>query len=214
VQVPVELVKQSTGPVRPAPAEPVADGPFSGSFVDTVPSNGNGHNGSTNGHAKEAKDAKESTPEWTGFRGPLIRDLTATLTPTDFTWFVPDPPAEQVRPEPADAEPPAVIQNAMVQPSHVDEPASYAYTSVGLPRRVPRSHAVPSLVERPTAAPAATPPPVARPPAPAGGGAAPRRNPTRARGFLNDYQAGVRQGVQGVSGAPDTATENGNGEDR
>jgi signal transduction histidine kinase len=211
VQVPAELVKQSTGPVRPAPAEPVADGPFSGSFVDTVPSNGNGHNGSANGHAKDAKDA---TPEWTGFRGPLIRDLTATLTPTDFTWFVPDPPAEPVRPEPAVTEPPTVIQNAMAQPSHVDEPASYAYTSVGLPRRVPRSHAVPGLVERPTAAPAATPPPVARPPAPAGGGAAPRRNPTRARGFLNDYQAGVRQGVQGVSGAPDTATENGNGEDR
>jgi signal transduction histidine kinase len=211
VQVPAELVKQSTGPVRPAPAEPATDGRFSGTFVETAPSNGNGHNGATNGHAKD------DTPEWTGFRGPLIRDLTATLTPTDFTWFIPEPPAEPTSPPaPAVAEPPAVIQNAMVQPAHVDEPVSYAYTSVGLPRRVPRSHAVPGLVDRPTAAPAAAPPPVARPPA--GAGEAPRRNPTRARGFLNDYQAGVRQGVhglagQGVSRAPDTATENGNGED-
>jgi hypothetical protein len=109
-----------------------------------------------------------------------------------------------------------VIQNAMVQPAQVDEPVPYAYTSVGLPRRVPRSHAVPGLVDRPAATPAATPPPVARPPA--GNVEAPRRNPTRARGFLNDYQSGVRQGVQGLSGqgvstAPDTATENGNGED-
>jgi hypothetical protein len=122
-------------------------------------------------------------------------------------------------------EPPTVIQNARVESPRVEEPVSYAYTSVGLPRRVPRSHAVPSLVEP------AAPPAAARPPAPAGGGDAPRRNPTRARGFLNDYQAGVRQGVQGVQGssgssglpglstaghfgAPDTATENGNGEDR
>jgi signal transduction histidine kinase len=208
VRVPAELVKQSTGPVRALPAEPAADGPFSGSFA--AASNGNGHKGSVNGHTPDVK------PEWTGFSGPVIRDLTATLMPTDFTWFSPEAPTE---PSPPSAdEPPTVIQNAMVQPSHVEEPASYAYTSVGLPRRVPRSHAVPGLVEQPAAQQAAVPPPAARPLAPpvsAGNGDAPRRNPTRARGFLNDYQAGVRQGVQGLSTAtPDTATENGNGEDR
>jgi len=222
VQVPTELVKQSTGPVRTLPAEP-ADGTFSGSFVATVLSNGNGHNGSLNGRTRSVESAppvpsvSDAAPEWTGFSGPLIRDLpanlTTTLTPTDFTWFVPEAPAESS--QPAADEPPAVIQNAMAQPPPIDEPVSYAYTSVGLPRRVPRSHAVPGLVERPTAQPAAAPPPVARPAAPAGSADAPRRNPTRARGFLNDYQAGVRQGVQGLSTAPpDTATENGNGEDR
>jgi signal transduction histidine kinase len=210
VQVPAELVKQSTGPARSPSAEP-AEGPFSGSFVGTVPTNG--HNGAVNGHTRSVPTVSDAAPEWTGFSGPLIGDLTTTLTPTDFTWFVPEAPAEPS--EPAQDEPPAVIQNAMVEPSRVDEPVSYAYTSVGLPRRVPRAHAVPSLVERPATQPAAAPPPVARPAAPAGSADAPRRNPTRARGFLNDYQAGVRQGVQGLSTAPpDTATENGNGEDR
>ncbi|HEY3608119.1 MAG TPA: ATP-binding protein, partial [Pseudonocardiaceae bacterium] len=216
VRVPAELVKQGTGLVRAVPAEPAADRPFSGGLVATAASNGNGHNGSVNGHTPDVK------PEWTGFSGPVIRDLTTTLTPTDFTWFIPEAPTEPSRP--AADEPPAVIQNAMVQPPPVEEPASYAYTSVGLPRRVPRSHAVPSLVERPAAQQAAVPPPAAArpavPTASAGNGDTPRRNPTRARGFLNDYQAGVRQGAQGVSvqglstAAPDTTTENGNGEDR
>jgi hypothetical protein len=83
-----------------------------------------------------------------------------SFAPTDFTWFIPEPEA-----------PP--------------EPVSYAYTAVGLPRRVPRAHAVPILVEQPTPAPpAATAAPTAQ------------RNPSRARGFLNDYQAGVRQAAR------------------
>jgi hypothetical protein len=52
-------------------------------------------------------------------------------------------------------------------------------TSAGLPRRRPKSHLLPSLAQGPSPAPENSPS---------------HRNPERTRGFLSNYQAGVRQG--------------------
>jgi signal transduction histidine kinase len=68
-------------------------------------------------------------------------------------------------------------------------------TSVGLPRRVPRPHVLPESATPPAANPA-------------GSGA--RRRPERARGFLNDYQAGIRQNDNGRSPEP---ADNGHGQE-
>lgn len=52
-------------------------------------------------------------------------------------------------------------------------------TSAGLPRRKPKQHLLPNLAERPAPAPESAPS---------------HRNPDQTRGFLSNYQAGVRQG--------------------
>jgi hypothetical protein len=208
VQVPTELIKPGVTPARPAapslPGEPVE-------VPSTASPNGtNGHGPADLFGMPTAEPAVMSgdLSEWAAFTGPAIRDLAGApnLAPTDFTWFVPE--TEEAEPE--QPSPPAADPAVPAAP----EPASYAYTSVGLPRRVPRSHAVPSLVEQqrsapPTPAPAPTPAGTAAPTA--------RRNPSRARGFLNDYQSGVRQGArQTTTGTPAMSAEqdNGNGEDR
>ncbi|HEY0806765.1 MAG TPA: nitrate- and nitrite sensing domain-containing protein [Pseudonocardiaceae bacterium] len=216
VQVPTELIKPGVTSARPAPSlpgEPVE-------VPSTATRNGtNGHANGTNGHGPadlfgmptaEPAVMSGDLSEWAAFTGPTIRDLAGdpNLAPTDFTWFVPETDeAEPEQPSPSAATPAVPA---------APEPASHAYTSVGLPRRIPRSHAVPGLVEQqrpgsppPTPAPAPTPAGTAAPTA--------RRNPSRARGFLNDYQSGVRQGArQTTTGTPAMSAEqdNGNGEDR
>jgi signal transduction histidine kinase len=235
VQVPAELVKPGPAP-RQSPALPPIETPFVG-LLNGGNGNGNGngngiaHGNGANGHTTNGHgptdlfDEPAAAPdapalEWAAFRGPLIRDVVddPNLAPTDFTWFVADcaDDAEPVAPRPNPVAAPAVAPPAApavaatqpvvpsVAPTQpvVLEPAVHGYTEVGLPRRVPRSHAVPSLVEQrppslpPTAAPAPGVP----------------RNPSRARGFLNDYQSGIRQGARNRD--EPAATENGNGEDR
>jgi hypothetical protein len=134
------------------------------------------------------------------------------------------PPAVSASAAPASdavsAPAPSVPAPASPAPSAVpaDEPASYAYTAVGLPRRVPRSHVVPSLMDRPAAGPQPKPAPAApAAPTPAAT-AAPtaQRNPSRARGFLNDYQSGIRQGARSreETAAVPESMDNGDGEVR
>ncbi|HEX9334848.1 MAG TPA: hypothetical protein VF892_03140, partial [Pseudonocardiaceae bacterium] len=202
------------------PALPI-ETPFTGRLNGHTP-NGDGH--TTNGHGpadlvgapapvteSEPAAAEDAVPEWAAFRGPLIRDLEDSLVPTDFTWFIPEfagddaeplapprPVAPAAAPDPA---PSSVVLDTPAPPA--DEPVSYAYTAVGLPRRVPRSHAVPSLVEQRPPTPAPAPTATAAPTA--------QRNPSRARGFLNDYQSGIRQGARNKD---DTVHDTGNGENR
>jgi signal transduction histidine kinase len=88
------------------------------------------------------------------------------------------------------------------------QPTGEPFTAVGLPRRVPQSHGVPTLAESPktrqqpstTRAPGKT----------AGHAAASQLNPARARGFLNDYQAGIRQGAHSRQ---EPEADNGTGDD-
>ncbi len=123
-------------------------------------------------------------PEWGVFTGAAIPDPSVNLAPSGFTWFITKNADDEPR-RPASVAPPT-------PPEQHHGPAP-SFTSVGLPRRVPRSHAVPSLV--PPSSPRGRQP-VARPQQPA---EAVRLNPTRAKGFLDDYQAGLR-------GQPDPAT--------
>jgi signal transduction histidine kinase len=197
VHVPAELVKPGSGPVRPAEG------------AVAVTSNGhngnNGHNGSAGATARLLPAFSANPPsrpdlspvprpaDWGAFAGSAIGNTTARLDPSGFTWF------------PINGQPPAA------QPVHRNgngnvngngrAPADSAgqepvtYTEVGLPRRVPKSHVVPSLV-RPPAGRHGGPvrqraEPAERAQAP---GPAAQRNPSRARGFLDDYQAGIRQG--------------------
>jgi signal transduction histidine kinase len=223
VQVPAELVKPGSGPVRSGNTFAgngiaVDDGPLNGSIVD-----GGGVNGhAVNGHADvfgvvagARRAAPDVSGEWAAFRGSAIRDVGSrpNLAPTDFTWFVPPDGQDSgvgrlgpVAPVAAAGAPPVVT------PSSVAPSSPSAFTAVGLPRRVPRSHAVPSLVEqRPAGQPAA---PAASAPAPVSSSTT-HRNPSRTRGFLNDYQAGVRQGAHSRPDAStEASTDHGNGEDR
>jgi hypothetical protein len=207
VHVPAELVKPSVGPVRPMDA--------------VVPTNGHALNGNGNGHANGApipmvaKPEHPSrpnltvVPEWSSFTGSTIGDLTAggNRDQAGFTWFdqkgaprpapvrpVPPPPPAPAPPPPKGLQPPS-------------EPA--AYTAVGLPRRVPRSHLSTNLTPQQPARQQARP--RAEAPAPARQSSADetQRNPARARGFLNDYQAGIRQGAHARQ---EPSTENGQGE--
>jgi hypothetical protein len=215
VRVPAELVKPGSAPIRSGNTFPdgdiaIDDRPLNGSIVDTAVVNGHAVNGHADGSGVAAgarRAAPDSGAEWAAFSGSAIRGMTSRpdLAPTDFTWFVPpdgqDSGAGRLGPVPS--EPPPAVAKPSTQPSS-------AYTAVGLPRRVPRSHAVPSLVEqRPAGQPAAAPAP-----APVSTGTT-HRNPSRTRGFLNDYQAGVRQGAHSRPDAsPEASTEHGNGEDR
>jgi hypothetical protein len=196
VHVPAELVKPGSGPVRPAEG------------VIAAPSNGhNGHNGHNGNATVRLLPAFSANPpsrpdlspvprpaEWGAFAGQAIGKTTAKLDPSGFTWF-----PNNGQP----SAPPPVHHNGngngkVPADSAGQEPVTY--TEVGLPRRVPKSHVVPSLV-RPSGGRHGGPvrqraEPSARTEAP---GPAPQRNPSRARGFLDDYQAGIRQGQ------PDTA---------
>jgi hypothetical protein len=189
VHVPSELVKPGSGPVRPA------DGVLNGHRPNGSPANGNMSNGNGNpangnGGARPLPAFAANPPsqpdlapvpkpaaDWGSFAGSAIGDtaVTAKLDPSGFTWFI-------------NGQPPAPVSR---NGDSTGQPVTY--TDVGLPRRVPKSHAVPNLVQ-PSAAP------VRQRAAPAQSGApvpAPQRNPTRARGFLDDYQAGIRQGQPG-----------------
>lgn len=206
VQVPAELVRVGTGPTR-SNMEPVP-----------APTNGHAVNGHVNGTSVPLVGKLEHpsrpnltvVPEWSSFTGSAIGDSAPNggPEPTNFTWFDqknggprPVPPTPPPGPQPAPAPQPK-------GPQPTAEPTSY--TSVGLPRRVPRSNLSPSLT---------SPPPPARQPArPRAEAPAPvrqastdqtPRNPARARGFLNDYQAGIRQGAHA---RPEPANENGQGE--
>jgi signal transduction histidine kinase len=191
VDVPSELVRPGTGPMRQAvEAAPVRD---------AVPAPTNGHD--MNGLLPTFDSPpppppvapptmritpvttsmpKTSEPEWVSFTGISIPEPNVSLRPTNFTWFHPrDTDDEPVAP-PTD------------------------YTPVGLPRRVPHSHALPSTddmadgngngshLPQPSQARAQQ----------NGYGS---RNPKRARGFLDDYQAGIRQQQR----RPDSASEHG-----
>lgn len=227
VQVPAELVKLGPAP-RQSPALPIGTPSFAG-LLDTLSPPQNGSNGHTtssgngvNGHTSVAAEVlgtplvPDSGSEWAAFRGSTIRDLESDphLAPTDFTWFIPEFTPDEAEPPrsipPSPAPPPAQAAQPPSVPMApaTDGSATYAYTGAGLPRRVPRAHAVPSLAQRP--APAPEP---AAPPAPSRTGT---RNPSRARGFLNDYQSGIRQGTRTRQETPELAEpmENGTGEDR
>jgi signal transduction histidine kinase len=192
VDVPSELVRPGSGPMRQAvEAAPVRD---------AIPAPTNGHN--VNGLLPTfdsppppppqvapptrkitpvtSSMPKTSEPEWVSFTGISIPEPNVSLRPTNFTWFHPrDTDDEPVAP-PTD------------------------YTPVGLPRRVPHSHALPSAddmadgngngshLPQPSQARAQQ----------NGYGS---RNPKRARGFLDDYQAGIRQQQR----RPDSASEHG-----
>jgi signal transduction histidine kinase len=108
-----------------------------------------------------------SEPSWGTIAGMTVPEPTVSLAPSGFTWFN----TKACGPR---AEPPAA-------PAPPGQPTGF--TSVGLPRRVPRSHAVPSLVPPGQRSQSKQP----QRPAPD-----PRRNPARARGFLDDYQSGLR----------------------
>jgi signal transduction histidine kinase len=181
VDVPADLVRPGSGPVRPAvEAAPVRD---------AIPAPTNGHDmpgllpsfdSSPSAMAQPTARSitpipKTSEPEWVSFTGISIPEPAVSLAPTTFTWF-----------RPGDLD-----DNGPVPP-----PTSY--TSVGLPRRVPHSHALPGADDN------------------GSGGQLPQtsqaraqqngygsRNPTRSRGFLNDYQSGIRQR------RPDSASEHG-----
>ncbi|HEX5403112.1 MAG TPA: nitrate- and nitrite sensing domain-containing protein [Pseudonocardiaceae bacterium] len=235
VRVPAELVRPGTGPARPTDSGAVngaVNGVVSGHAVNGHGTNGNGSNGNgTNGHttngllpvfgameqpAPVAPLAPATEPEWGSFAGG-IGDTVINLTPSGFTWFNtkrPDQPAAPVPEQPA--------------------PGPASFTSVGLPRRVPRTHAVPSLV--PPGSHRSGP---VRPRADVSGqhagqygagqhgsgqhssgqhgatGAEPaHRNPARARGFLNDYQAGIRQGQPGPGADSANGADRPDGADR
>jgi hypothetical protein len=157
------------------------------------PGNGNG-NGHSNGATRLLPTFDANPPsrpdlravprparEWDTFAGPAVgaTGRTAKLDPSGFTWFITN--GKPSAPAPSNGE-------SAGQPNK-----PLTYTDVGLPRRVPRSHAVPSLVQPPAGRHGG---PVRQrairaqdAPAPA-----PQRDPSRARGFLADYQAGIRQG--------------------
>ncbi len=200
--------------------------------------NGNGSNGGwTNGNTVQLPGRHEQPstpnlapmPEWSSFTGSSFADsltATASLEPTGFTWFDRDgvprrgqPPAvphqqslpQQQQPvRPAAAPPPAPAPAPEPEPKGPQPSAEpLSYTAVGLPRRVPRSNLSPSLApQQPSRQPAARPRPE---PVPVNRQSADQtqRNPSRARGFLNDYQAGIRQGAHA---RPEPATENGQGQ--
>ncbi|HEX3648206.1 MAG TPA: hypothetical protein VHV49_07250, partial [Pseudonocardiaceae bacterium] len=188
VDVPADLVRPGTGPRHPAvEAPPVRD---------AIPAPTNGHNvhallpsydnpstvvpppAASSIRPLVSPVPKTSEPEWMSFTGISIPEPGVSLAPTNFTWFHPkDLDDGPVAPPPA-------------------------YTPVGLPRRVPQSHALPSMNDDADDG--------------ANGGLQPQpsqaraqrngygsRNPTRSRGFLNDYQSGIRQQ------RPDSASEHG-----
>jgi signal transduction histidine kinase len=87
----------------------------------------------------------------------------------------------------AGASAPAATAPAATAPAATEADAADTGESTpnGLPRRVPRSHLSTNLADRPSTGPAAG----------NSSNAAPaKRKPGRARGFLDEYQAGVRQG--------------------
>jgi signal transduction histidine kinase len=188
VHVPAELVKPGIGPVRPTDNGVVVDG--------AVLNGTNGH--VTNGLVPSfaASDPPSGPvvgqpvePEWDSFAGG-IGDTAVNLRPSGFTWF-------NTRTG-APGRPPAPVP---------DQPAAgpASFTAVGLPRRVPRTHAVPSLV--PPGSHRSGGPVRPRTDVPSRGTAVSgQRDPARARGFLNDYQAGIRQGQSGPT------ADNGQGE--
>jgi hypothetical protein len=169
--------------------------------------NGNGTNGNgTNGHTTNgllpvfgATDppfqpdlpvvATPAEPEWGSFAGG-IGDTMVNLTPSGFTWFNTKGATDQ---------PTAPVPD---QPT----PGPASFTAVGLPRRVPRTHAVPSLVPPGSHRSGPVRQRADVPARNAANGEPAQRNPARARGFLNDYQAGIRQGQ------PGPGAENGQGE--
>jgi signal transduction histidine kinase len=223
VHVPAELVRPGSGPIRPA--DSVVNGHANGRAVP------GGTNGNSAGHALPTfgpPSRPDLTPvpapspsasaeyEWGAFAGTAMGDLN--LKPSGFTWFItrgsqPAPagqaPAGPASTGPAPAGPPPVAARPVYADGDGDvaqQPLSY--TDVGLPRRVPRSHAVPSLVRQPgSSGPSGQ---TAQPGRPGGPGPVrqpgdvpgrvpatttrTQRNPARARGFLDDYQAGLRQG--------------------
>jgi signal transduction histidine kinase len=224
VKVPAELVKASANPTRPSLDATVV--------LSTNGHSVNGHNGTslslTGKLDQPSRPNLKPVSEWSSFTGSTMTN--SNLEPTGFTWFnqkraerptppTPTPPPTPTAP-PAPAAPPAAVSPpaaAPAPPPRGPQPTAepVTYTSVGLPRRVPRSHLAPSLT--PTPPPAAPPtrqparPRTDTPPAgqPAVAGDQTQRNPARARGFLNDYQAGIRQGAHARQ---EPATENGQGE--
>lgn len=208
VLVPADLVKPGTGPLRAVDAggDATADTamlpPVRVNGHPTTAGAGNGAKGGTNGHGKPGMVPSFPATggrEFTSFTGQSITDTgPVSLGPSGFTWF--DRKGAPAEPPPA-------------QPQ--SQPQQVAYTEVGLPRRVPRSHAIPSLVPPTTGRHQADP---VRPRTDARvehnrapeADAPPRRNPSRTRGFLNDYQAGIRR-----HGRPDDQADNkGEGESR
>ena len=119
------------------------------------------------------------------------------------------PPSSFERPQ---SEPPAPTPSAFTPATPATPPAPAAengtggddndMTKAGLPRRVPRARITPNLLE----------PPPAPSGGPAGAAAAANanRNPGRSRGFLSEYQAGVRQGKHS---RPDEPTDNAFGQE-
>jgi signal transduction histidine kinase len=82
-------------------------------------------------------------------------------------------------PEPAEAPAPPLSQRPEPAAARAEQ-KPVDVTSAGLPRRKPKAHLLPNLAQKPsTAAPESSPA---------------SRNPERTRGFLSNYQAGVRQG--------------------
>jgi signal transduction histidine kinase len=210
VMVPADLLKPGSGPVRPTNGAVPG-----GSLNGHAPANGTNGHASTNGLLTAfgpgqpgqagtsrpdlpavARPTGAAEPEWGSFAGAVIGEPTGG---TDFTWFAMNGVADEPQ------RPPTTIPPAPVAP-----PGQAAdYTQVGLPRRVPRANAVPSLMP-PSGPPASRRgtgrTAAAREPAHSQSQPAPRRNPVRAKGFLDDYQAGIRQG------RPDPAAERGPGE--
>jgi signal transduction histidine kinase len=232
VHVPAELVKPGSGPVRPA--DGVVAGPQANGVVAGPQANGRAVNGHTNGNGAahplptfgtsgppsrpDLTPAPATEFEWGTFAGTTIGDLN--LNPTGFTWFI-------TKGAPAPTQPAGTPPTSA--PRHTNggdgdvaqQPLSY--TDVGLPRRVPRSHVVPSLVQQhgqsgqtgQIGQPGQTGrhggPVRQRADAHARGPAAAQaqRNPARARGFLDDYQAGLRQGQPEPADTPNSGSPGG-----
>jgi signal transduction histidine kinase len=214
VQVPTELVKPGSGPVRPADNGVVINGngaanghAVNGNGLNRHGLNGHSLNGGEtngNGHATNGLLPVFGTvdppsrpdlpvvpapvePEWGSFAGG-IGDTAVNLGPSGFTWFN-TKGAQETAPVPE-------------QPA----PGPASFTAVGLPRRVPKTHAVPSLVPPGSHRSGPVRQRADAPARHAANSEPTPRNPARARGFLNDYQAGIRQGQPGPN------AENGQGE--
>ncbi|WP_192909630.1 nitrate- and nitrite sensing domain-containing protein [Gandjariella thermophila] len=148
-------------------APPADDGAFS--WFDPTPEASGSERPAASAPREDAPAAETSRPA--GSSRPAEPSRPGIDLPA-----APPSPAETSAPPPA-SPPPAVPERpepAAAKAEAVD------VTSAGLPRRKPKAHLLPSLAQRPSnTAPESTPS---------------HRNPERTRGFLSNYQAGVRQG--------------------
>ncbi|MEO6088075.1 MAG: nitrate- and nitrite sensing domain-containing protein [Umezawaea sp.] len=181
VGVPSDLVRKPRSTPRPAvEAPPPGRRVPAGPTTRPMPTR-------TAGASPAPSPRQANGSEWSSFRGMATDDQDAAAT-TRSVWFkgklpTGDAPRHRLDDDPAVTAPAANGVTPDTVPTPEPEPA----TGIELPKRKPRGNLVAGR---------------------SGEGAAPvRRDPDATRGFLSNYQTGIRQGVLG-SGDHRSAQEN------